>query len=639
MHVVTHRRSHVALHVLLLCVAPVVTTAHEHAPRVVSPHNADTYSIKTFARFHRWRDLEGDAKVYEIYKYLVDRRTGVYPLGVPAREDDEALYDLHAVRDPVKLLNVHTIGHCGTLGPMMAGLLRDAGVGPTRSVFMPGFNHVVAEVSTGGRWHYVDLDLRGVFRRADGTLASMEEAATDPSLWEAPNSPLFFPLDSLENVRRAYAKERVEHRYGASTGGHAMDFVLRQGEILTRWWGPQGGRWHHHPSYHRRPFPRSIIERDPPGPKCKHASFSMHTHGNGRFVYSPDLRRGSSDFDDGVHHARNVALTDSGLGLERSGEGYAVFEVRTPYIIVPRVGELETTDDDREASVVSIDASGASLELSTDNGLSWIPVERRPTAGPIDLTPMVSGSYGYLLKIILAGEPGEAVVRSLSITTWVQLHPASLPSLRRGRNRMTYTTGDHHGLDSHVLEIRPHGYDREDVLKHLSTPATDFDPERATSRLRGPFVVRVPAPPGLRVAWFSAGGSFRAGGAETRNSMAYAVGEKGEFTTFYTADLPSYHRYWHYNDDVEVLLEEPAPTVFIRYVGDPAVNNVRVYAHCVRDGGCRSSPVVITHAWTEDGVRKTHTARLDGPGSYDVVVEGEPTDDFIELSVPSDRAH
>jgi hypothetical protein len=32
-------------------------TAAEHAPRILSPHNADAYSMRTFAEFPRWRDL------------------------------------------------------------------------------------------------------------------------------------------------------------------------------------------------------------------------------------------------------------------------------------------------------------------------------------------------------------------------------------------------------------------------------------------------------------------------------------------------------------------------------------------------------------------------------------------------------
>jgi len=380
---------------LSLCVLSATAFATHgavYSPRVLSPHTADTFSLKTFAQFTRWRDLQSDAKAFEIFKYLTDPRTGIYPMGVPAWEGNETLAEYGAVTDPVKMLNVYPIGHCGTLGPTAAGILEGMGIGPARTLILPGWHHVAAEVSYNNQWHYVDLDVRAVFRRADGSLASMDAARTDGSLWSGPNSPLFFPLDRLETVREAYAKTAVEHRYGVASGGHTMDFLLRRGETFTRWWKPQEGRWNHHSSYAARPFPRNTIERTPRGPKCKHESFTLHAHGNGRFIYKPDLTTQSVDFEDGVYDFRNVEPGASGLTLESRGEGYAVFEIQSPYVIVPRVGDLDSTADDREASVVTVDANGAKLSLSLDNGLTWRDLAA--AQGTLDLTAHVGGRYG-----------------------------------------------------------------------------------------------------------------------------------------------------------------------------------------------------------------------------------------------------
>lgn len=35
------------------------------SPRVLSPHHAAVYSMKTFAQFVRWRHLTGDQKAFE----------------------------------------------------------------------------------------------------------------------------------------------------------------------------------------------------------------------------------------------------------------------------------------------------------------------------------------------------------------------------------------------------------------------------------------------------------------------------------------------------------------------------------------------------------------------------------------------
>src|SRR5262249_47408234 len=220
----------------------------EYSPRVLSPHVADAYSMKTFARFPRWRDLRGDRRAWEVYRYLADARTGLFPLGKEVFEGRDVLPEYRVVRDPVKLINVYGYGFCGILGPVMAGVCQDAGVGRGRTLIIPGWHHVAAETFYDGGWHYLDLDVRAAFRRPDGTLASVADALRDPSLWKG-QGPLFFPLDPLEQVRRAYLQAPVRHYYDYHAGGHTMDYVLRQGETFTRWWRPQGGRWNHDDSY------------------------------------------------------------------------------------------------------------------------------------------------------------------------------------------------------------------------------------------------------------------------------------------------------------------------------------------------------------------------------------------------------
>jgi PAS domain-containing protein len=87
--------------------------------------------------------------------------------------------------------------------------------------------------------------------------------------------------------------------------------------------------------------------------------------------------------------------------------------------------------------------------------------------------------------------------------------------------------------------------------------------------------------------------------------------------------------------DVEVTLPAPETTVFLRYTGDPGVNNLRIYAHCVEDTPSARPPVTITHAWRDGGELKTRTVTLQKPGPYNVTVEGDPVDEYVELSVPS----
>jgi hypothetical protein len=601
--------------------------------------------MKTFAEFPRWRDLKGDALAWEVYRYLTDERTGLFPLGHPVFEGRDTFSEFRTVRDPVKLINVYGYGYCGILGPTVAGVCQGMGMGPSRTLSLPGWHHVVGEVFYDNKWHYLDLDCRAAFRRPDGSLASMAEAKRDESLWKGPNDPRFFPLDPLPAVRNTYAQTVVDPYYDYHSGGHTMDYVLRQGETFTRWWKPQSGRWLHVPEYNQPPV-RALIEREPRGPKCKHPDWTIHTYGNGRFVYQPDLTDRSADFEDGAYDSENVRCSSQGLTLRTTGQGRAVVEIHSPYVIVPLVGKVDSTAEDRDASVVEVEGAGVSVALSLDGGLTWkeLAAPRLKTGGgeTVDLTSHVSGTYGYLLRITLQGEPGQAVLRLLRMTTWVQVAPASLPALRQGINRMEYRTGDHYGLRTRVLEIRTNGSDMADFFKHLEEVPKDFDARRAGGgRARGQFVVKVEAPPHSRIAWFSAGGNFvthqQGNARNTRNTMSYAAEEPRDFRQFYHSEIPTDQSHWHYNVDREVKLEQPAKAVFLRYVGDPGVNNLRIYAHCIDDDPPRQAPVLVTHAWKENGSLKTQRVTLTKPGPYDITTTAEPADEYVELAVASSR--
>jgi hypothetical protein len=614
-------------------------SARVHSPRVLSPHNADAYSMKTFAQFPRWRDLKGDALAWEVYQYLADTRTGLFHMN-DVLEGRDVLNEYESIRDPVKIINVYGYAYCAILGPVMAGVCEGMGIGKARTLALPAWSHVAAETFYDDKWHYLDVDVRAAFRRDDGTLASMDDARRDGSLWKN-RGPLFFPNDTLGQARGIYEKTDVQRRHGFHFSGHTMDYALRQGETFTRWWKPQGGRWRHLDMYNEQEWLRKLIEQEPRGPKPNHRDFTIHNHGNGRFVYRPNLTDKSSDFADGAYDSRNVRPTRTGLTLIEPGAGYAIFEVRSPYVLVPLVGNLDAKNDDREASVIEMDAGGGvELSLSLDNGMSWKPLNAGARPVNIDLTEQVSGTYGYLLKIALKGEPGQSIVRSLGITTWVQVAPASLPSLRKGENRMEFRTGDHYGFPSRVVEIRPNANDPSEFRACCVEPPSDHDPSRKTSRIHGPFVVKVEPPPRAKIAWLSIGAGFQthqqAAARNTRNTMAYAVGEPRDFLEIYRADVPTDNQHWHYNADREVRLSAPANRVFVRYVGDPAINNVRLYAHVVDDSPPHPSSIQIRHGWREKGVLKTKSVTLRGPEPYTVTCEDNPEDEFIEMGVPSD---
>ena len=611
-------------------------SARVHAPRIVSEHNADAYSMKTFAQYPQWRNETGDQKAWQMFSYLTDYETGLYPMGSGAFEGPENLYEYNLVRDPVKLINVYSVGYCDVFGPVMAGIWQDGGHGNARVIDLPWNDHVTTEVFYNNNWHYLDLDLRAAFRRSDGSLASLADSKTEASLWDRTNGPRFFPLDYLPVVREAYEQSQLRYRYGAHQSGHTMDFVLRQGETFTRWWQPQGGRWLHHTNYENEAFIADIIESAPRGPKSKHESFSKYTHGNGQFVYSPDLTSLSSDFNDGVYDSNNIRTSTNGLTLIEPGTGYAVFEVRTPYVIVPLVGNRQTTSDDKQASVITLNATGATYSISVDNGITW----QRVTGSTIDLTRQVAGKYGYLFKVELTGTPENTILRGLNMTTWVQLAPASLPSLRAGSNQMSFRSGDHYGLQTRVMELNPDTTDRTDLYKHIVVEPDSYNPTSDKNRLSGPFVMAVQAPPATKIVWFSAGASYQAYQLEsaplTQFSMAYATDVPFAFTEFYSAQTPTDMEHWHTNAQAEVRLDTPAQSVYLNYQGDPAVNTVQVYAHVIDDTPRTASAMNVTHRWLENGEVKTYNITGTSGNSYNIDVNSTPVNLSIEMSVDSE---
>lgn len=632
----------------MLAIWTVPAWGRVYSPRVVGKRTADTYSAKTFAEFPAWKDLPAESRAKAMFDYLTDPETGLYPLGAGAFEGADKAYEFSLVRDPVKIVNVYGYGYCDVFGPVMAGLWEQGGSGKARTIDLPGLQHVACEVLAGDQWRYLDIDMRGTFQTPEGVLRSLDDARHDKSLWQRDRGPRFFPMDDLAQLHQQFTDSKVDHRYSVAPAGHTMDFVLRRGESFARWWQPQGGRWLLRSEDAKDKFRRELLEREPRGPKSKHPEFTRQTYGNGQFVYQPNLVGNATDFEDGVYDSHNVRVTDQGLSIVKPGDGWAIFEVRSPYVIVPLVGKLEDPKDDSQASVVEVDAAETTLAWSPDNGDTWITLEPKQWPATVDLTAQVAGSYGYLLKVGLKGKPGAALVKSLKITTWVQLAPASLPALKEGDNSFEFKTGDHYGLPTRVLSIQPNTTDENAFLHYLLRAPKEYDPTSKSARAKGSMIARLPSIPKTKIAWFSAGASFGmnvgADAPSPQNSFEFAVNTPSKFTPLFvdgpqgvnSIERPTPQGHWHYNVDREVKLDDPANVVYVRYNGNPALNAYRLFAHCVEDNPPASTPLTITHNWTEAGQPREQKETIEaGHGSYQIQAGADPVNVSIEMLVPS----
>jgi hypothetical protein len=609
---------------------------------VTSEHTADTSDLQRFRQFAQWNDKTGNDLAIAIWRYLCDYETGIYHFNEVLDGGDP--FDEYAtVRDPLKILNVYNMGYCGIFGPVLDGIFQGVGFEQGRSFGLVRWNHCATEVWYDNAWHYFDMDVRGVLLDGAGTAISLEEAQRNRSLWVTPPRSIepFFPNDADKGrVFEIYHGSPVYHYYRWFEGTHTMDFYLRQGESFTRWWTPQGGRWNHLPRYSRTKWVRDLILTPPVGMKPNHRHFTRWNHGNGLFHYAPNLSANTTDFQDGAYAVRNLAPGAQGLHLAEAGDAEAVFEVFTPYIIVARINDLDDPDDDREASVVTLEAAlPAHLAVSLDHGRTWKPAGTVPGGrNTVDLTSLVKGTYGYLLRLSTSGSEKQTAINSLAIDTWVQVAPISLPRLKRGENHLQYEIGDRYGLRTIPMLVHPDTSNPKNLEKYVVALPENYDPQRQTSRILGETTLRLAAPEGMKIAWLTVGATFRTHqgrqAAKTNNRIAYAVGAPKDFQEVYRSAVPTWASHWRYNWDTDIRLREPAEVVYVRFHGDLGLNTLRACLHLLPKDRPNTG-VRITHTYDLNGQRHEKTVDLPEPAPYTVSCDGDPENVSVTIAVPS----
>ena len=614
------------------------------SPRITVEGQPDYTDLGRFAQFYKDKGLVGQDLAMAVWQRLCGKETGIYHFNeiFEGRETD---YALGNVRDPLKIMNVYNHGFCGIHGPVLEGVFRGAGF-EARSFGVPGWIHCTTEVYYDDAWHYFDLDVRGALMRADGVIASVEEARTIKELWTDPPRKIepFFPKDrDKAKVFEAYAKAPPNFQYHWAMGGWTTDHVLRPGESLRRWWRNRNGRWHHLGSY--TGWKRKLLEKQPRGIKPNHADFSVWGVGSALFVYQPDLTDATADVELGAYSIENIKTTAQGLTLAKVGSGSVVFEVLSPYIIVPIMDDLDEPDNlklNRDAATVMIEATGTVLgEVSTDGGRTWSKLGGLGDKARLDLTRHVRGRYGYLIRLILTGEPEQVVVGKVELRTWGQIAPISIPRLAKGKNVLQLGVNDRRHGPTRMLAVLPDLGRPADIKSYGITIEGKYDADDVKQRIRGRALVPIEAPPGQRIDWLSVGGMFQAvRGArarETATKIEIATSPDGPFKTVYDAagTVPDWNDHWHYAMDVEAVLGEPAERVYVRYTGDPGCNAIRIYAHCGDPRPANTGVVRVTHTYDlgDERMVKTVEVRASG-GGYSIDCRSEPTNVSLALEVP-----
>jgi len=627
---------------LLPLMIPPAVAARVTCIRLTSNHIADTTDLRRFRHFHQWKDKTGNELALAIWKYLSDYETGLYHFN-EILEGPDPFDEYATVRDPLKILNTYNMAYCGIFGPVTDGIFQGVGFTKGRSFGLEAWNHCATEVWYDNSWHYLDVDVRGVLLRPDGVVASLAEAKSNRTLWVNPASTItpFFPKDpDKARLFDIYKDSRVHNYYRWFETGHTMDLYLRTGESFTRFWAPQDGRWHHLQRYAKTKWIRNLIEQEPRGPKPNHRDFTRWNHGNGLFDYRPMLAKASTDFEDGCYEVKNLQSGENGLEIVRDGEAEVTFEVFTPYIIVPKVNNLDDPDDDTDASIVIVRGPmPVEVLISLDHGLSWQAAGKvHPDhATAIDLTSMVMGTYGYLLKLKTSGAAGSTAINSLNIKTWVQVAPTSLPALKKGKTTFQYATGDRYNQQTIPMLISPNAADPEDLKKYVLEMPVDYDPSRHTCRIRGEIILRLTAPTGTKISWFTVGGTFRTHQGEqarnTDNRIAFAVDHPEGFKEIYKSQVPAWVNHWRYNWDEDVVLTDPTSTVYVKYTANTGLNTIRACLHLLPNRA-PGDHVKTVHTYRTEGRLKRVEKWLTDPTAYTIECSAEPENVSIKLVAP-----
>ncbi len=602
-----------------------VAAAGVFSPRVQREGDPDAWSVRTLLDQPAWRDAD-DAT---LARTLLNRLRTHVALGDQApQEGTEKIAAWAEVNDPLKLWHAYGFADRTTLADAFAALWQATGRGAVRVVELSDSPSVLVELETGARWGVVDPASGAVFVKADGTLATWDEVHATPALWETLGDTVTFPHADAAVTRAAWGKSKVTRRALRAPTAHTASLRLRRGEKFTRFATPQGERWQLTDTQLKNKKLAAFWNEAPRGPKARASGPAGYAHG--RFDYEPSLKEDDADVRDGADVLQNVTVTADGLTLIKAGEGAAIFRVASPFPIVGEVGKIEDPKDDKTASVIEIDATGVTLSYSKDFGATWISIETKTFPAKVDLTPQVAGDYGYQLRIELKGKPGEAVVRSLKTTTWVQCSPLSFPTLKSGDNTFRIRTGDERGLPTQAMVIEASTADENGFLRPVIRPPKEYRPGDANQRVIGPFTVRVGAPAGTHIAWMQLGGRFALKPDSLLPesvSWSVATGSPQGFQPLELGRIAA-------EIDTTYVPDAPVPAVFYRVDARPALNQLRMTAHCVRGEPLPPSPWRITHRWTSGGEAREQTVDGAQQEAYSVKVDGVPESQSMEFAVP-----
>jgi hypothetical protein len=467
-----------------------------HAPWVRTDRSVDCHTRQSILADLVKPDMNDEQKAVAIWRFMMDHTWHF------SRADDN-----HGMR----VINCYGYSLCGTLsraqnwlryGAFPASYVADGGCSRYGSTFAerrklatgwlidswerldggqkrPGagrLGHSMGEVFYDGHWHFLDCHAGFFVYTADrGRIAGYFDLCSDPTLVSDPvkTSDPFMPYDGGDPSfyyrfsggggrgvpdPKAEVKRRV-------WPPHSMDVTLRPGERYVRTWQPIAGAFKWSSSW-KGQWDRQYIDGGPRHVPSGEATWRRYA--NGRFVYrlpldSPACKAGLTDaqnvafrFEDGKGAALHPA--DAAKPMQ-----FAVV-VASPYALIR--GRLT-------GRIVVADGGRAAVRI--------VPANRRPAGkavwesakpGAHDLDvgydKLLGYHYGYRAVVRVSGGGG---VDALALETICQLNPLTLPRLRPGENRVTFTCPQPQELAACKLTVTYVWQEKSGTKRH-SQPVT-----------------------------------------------------------------------------------------------------------------------------------------------------------------------
>ncbi len=674
----------IVLAALLLFYALDTAVAQVYSPKVLVKGQVDATNLTTLAEgiYRQAGATTQRQKAEAIWRFFLTDGRYVppgfwYHIAGWAYEEPEG-----EVLDPVKLLNSYGFGLCYHIAPLLQAVFLAGGFEDARVWFLTG--HTVTEVFYDGAYHHYDSDMLGYTSVGDGNprtlpVASVSQIAHDGNIMlsklKSPTSVdaskvdyPWYPADlraaAIGDLVSAFTSTNDNWLYSSTRfpQGHSMDFVLRPGERLTRFFRPESKGLFYLPYKFDgkgwAEFPQEISEysiRTEDGPQSQKDDRRWAT---GLLEYSPPLLDPASYlFGDRPGLSENIRIP-AGDGIEdclsrvnAQLPARAVFDMQSAYVLIDAQVSLDARLRDAGQAVTA--------EVSVDGGMSWEEMSRLsgPHSGSWTVRPVekvrsehgsltsVGGKYQYLIRLTMTGPgaPDEIQMRNVRIASRFQLNPRTLPSLGPGRNDLSYSPG--RAVKRTVMPVQV------DRIPECATRAVSV--RCVTEKGQGilwpedsaaaEIVFELSAPDGSSISGFDVGGRFldlRENlapdklAAETRTTrLGERAGGKAEASIAWSLDPDKdYKELWVYNPELRWRDGKPEaqvlrwPEVDRRVDSLPAGTKKAFIRYRLKGMGMDSprlavlsprpestSSLVITHRWSSGGQVKEQIERIEDP--------------------------